>query len=89
MSEPTYGEHVRVQCGAIGRYLDYGLALVVSAEDGGVLFVDVFIERVGPEGASAKDRRLPGWSEMSGAITALRYAGVFRRHFDADRGVSS
>lgn len=82
----SYGERVRVSCGATGRYLDYGLALVVSAQDN-----DLMLDRVAdPANPDVQPPHptlpVPTDDEMRAASAALNYARVTARptpHLDA------
>lgn len=70
MGEPTpaFGDRVRVRCGATGRYLGRGLALVVSAQEG-----DLFVDRVNPDGDPPHPTLpVPSNDAMAGASAVLR-----------------
>lgn len=74
MASPRFGDRVRVRCGATGRYLTDGLALVVSAQDN-----DLFIDRVKPDGDPPHPTLpAPTDGELSAAGAALRYASHTR-----------
>lgn len=67
----SYGDRVRVKCGATGRYLDYGLALVVSAQDND-LFIDGVKEQQDPPPHPTLP--VPNDDELRGAIVGLRHS---------------
>lgn len=77
MTGPTprleYGQRVRVACGATGRYLSDGLALVVSS-----MCNDLFVDRVNPDDTYLPHPTLPVPSDdaLAGAAEALSYASL-------------
>lgn len=65
-----YGDRVRVACGATGRYLTRGWALVVSVQDN-----DLFMDRVNSGGeAPHATLPVPTDRELSAAMAAMRAA---------------
>lgn len=68
MSSPKFGDRVRVRCGATGRYVSGGLALVVSAQDN-----DLLIDRFDPDPIDPPHATLPVPSDdaLAGAFAAL------------------
>jgi hypothetical protein len=69
-----YGDRVRVKCGATGRYVGYGLALVVSAQDND-LFLDEATSIAGHPTLPA-----PSNEALAGAYEALTYAKLRWAH---------
>lgn len=66
--EPRYGERVRAQCSATGRYLRDGLVLVVSARDN-----DLFVDNIHPDGDPPHPTLpVPSDDALAGAAAALR-----------------
>lgn len=78
MPEPHLGDRVRTKSGATGRYLDYGLAMYVSAQDNDLVISEVNLLTGDPPHPTLP---VPSPEVMLGAITALRYARS--RGFDA------
>jgi hypothetical protein len=78
-----FGDRVRVRCGATGRYLDYGLALVVSMQDN-----DLFIDKIREDAGIPPHPTLPVPTDeaMSGAIVGLRRAASALRSPEATDG---
>lgn len=71
---PKWGDRVRVRCGATGRYLGDGLALVVSAQDNDLL-IDVVVHPAAPHYEPPHPTLpVPTDRELSAAACGLRYA---------------
>lgn len=65
---PRFGDRVRVKCTATGRYLQDGLALVVSAQDN-----DLFVDEVDPDGPPPHPSLpVPSDDALHGACAGLR-----------------
>jgi hypothetical protein len=66
VADPRHGDRVRVQCGATGRYLGKGLALVVSMGN------DLFVDRVDLDGAPPHPTLpVPSCDALAGAAAVL------------------
>jgi hypothetical protein len=68
MSEPRFGDCVRVTCGATGRYLQDGLALYVSAQDN-----DLCVDEVDLGVPPHPSLPVPNDDALSGASVGLSY----------------
>lgn len=68
MSGTRFGNRVRVKCGATGRYVGLGCALVVSVGNN-----DLFLDAVNPAGEPPHPSLpVPTDQEIAGAAAALR-----------------
>lgn len=63
-----FGQRVRVQCGATGRYVQDDLALVISAQDN-----ELLMDRVDGTGEPHPTLRVPSDDALHGAAEALSY----------------
>lgn len=69
VSDPrSFGDRVRVKCGATGRYVAYGLALAVSAQDN-----DLFLDEA-VDAPPHPTLPVPSDDALAGAAEALRHA---------------